>query len=291
MISPLDNKMDRAESVFRLIHDSLTKQDFIDAFKVVLDQINELKNYNEEELVKFKDKWQELCDEMREANTEDMESQRSDLSLEVERNIDKAIEMLQEKIDLHMETIRDGKDGRDGRDGQDGRDGRDGTDGVDGSPDTGDDIILKINESEFLIDRSRIEGIEDIEARIEAAGSKGGGVRIGWGAHPIRILDENTVIEKVARTIKFAGAGVSAARNAEGVVVVTISGGASSSLTVIDATGTIDDSNTSFTFDSEPTLVNVNGAFYKHGGGVTISGTSVTTDFPVGTGGAIYGIA
>lgn len=61
-------------------------------------------------------------------------------------------------------------------------------------------------------------------------------------------------------------------------------------VTVLTATGTIDDSNTSFTFSEEPTAVVINGAMYRDGNGVTISGTSVTTDFPVGQGGDIYGI-
>lgn len=54
--------------------------------------------------------------------------------------------------------------------------------------------------------------------------------------------------------------------------------------------GAIDDSNLTFTFLSEPRLVGVNGLLYRHGKGVTISGTTVTLDNPVGTGGDIYGL-
>jgi len=72
------------------------------------------------------------------------------------------------------------------------------------------------------------------------------------------------------------------------------SSGASSGLTILVATGTIDDSNVVFTFTQEPTLININGAFYqKTGGAITwtyLAGT-VTLSVPVGTGGSIYGIA
>lgn len=67
-----------------------------------------------------------------------------------------------------------GRDGRDGRDGQDADiesivkivgemipepiPGKDGTNGKDGSPDSAEDIVRKINDSEFQIDASRIRG-------------------------------------------------------------------------------------------------------------------------------------
>lgn len=67
-------------------------------------------------------------------------------------------------------------------------------------------------------------------------------------------------------------------------------------LNVLVATGTVDDSNTNFDFASVPTLVVINGLTYRNGstyGGVpvwTIVGTTVTTAFPVGTGGDIYAL-
>jgi len=62
-------------------------------------------------------------------------------------------------------------------------------------------------------------------------------------------------------------------------------------VTILEATGTIDDSNTTFTFSSSPSLIVVNGAVYRNGHGCTIAGLNVTLDNPVGTGGDIYGIA
>lgn len=70
-------------------------------------------------------------------------------------------------------------------------------------------------------------------------------------------------------------------------LLVSISG----SLTILTATGTVDDSNTSFSFASAPTLVVINGALYRDGHGYTLSGLNITTDSPVGVGGDIFGIA
>ena len=64
----------------------------------------------------------------------------------------------------------------------------------------------------------------------------------------------------------------------------------SSGVTVLIATGTVDDANTTFTFASEPTVVVVNGATYRTGKGCTITGTTVTIGYPVGTGGDIFGL-
>lgn len=63
---------------------------------------------------------------------------------------------------------------------------------------------------------------------------------------------------------------------------------------IINVTGTVNDSNTSFTAATLPTLLNINGAFYQQTGGAitwSYSGTTITLSSPVGTGGQIYGIA
>lgn len=90
-----------------------------------------------------------------------------------------------------------------------------------------------------------------------------------------------------------AGSGISIT-NVNGVKQISA---IPTSFTLLDATGSVDDSNTTFTFTSAPTIVVINGGFYRSTstiGGVavwTIVGLTVTTAFPVGTGGDIYGIA
>lgn len=121
---------------------------------------------------------------------------------------------------------------------------------------------------------------EELSAVRQMRGAK------GWGAHGLTIQDGGSTVDKVNRYLNFIGATVT--RNRDGVVDIDVSSPASSGL--VTMTGTIDDSNTSFTASATPTLVNVNGTFYRDGKGVTISGTSITLDNPVGTGGDIYGL-
>lgn len=87
-----------------------------------------------------------------------------------------------------------------------------------------------------------------------------------------------------------AGVGQTLTRNQNGTW--TLSGGAAS-LTPIAITGVINDSNMSFTAPSQPTLLNINGAFYQQtGGAITwtyVLGT-ITLSIPVGVGGSIFGI-
>ena len=60
-------------------------------------------------------------------------------------------------------------------------------------------------------------------------------------------------------------------------------------INILPATGTVDDSNTSFTFTEKPTEIIINGSSYIENGGWTWSILTATLDFPVGSGGKIYG--
>ncbi len=70
---------------------------------------------------------------------------------------------------------------------------------------------------------------------------------------------------------------------------------ASGALTLLDATGTINDSNLDFTFTMEPTVLVINGLTYKKTGGSitwTWTGGTLTASLsvPIGTGGSIFGM-
>lgn len=72
-------------------------------------------------------------------------------------------------------------------------------------------------------------------------------------------------------------------------------GGSGSALSILTATGTVNDSNMAFTFASQPTVLVINGGVYKTTGGVITwtwdSGTlTATLSSPVGTGGSIFGL-
>lgn len=63
-----------------------------------------------------------------------------------------------------------------------------------------------------------------------------------------------------------------------------------SPVSLLTATGTVNDANVTFTFTSAPQIVVVNGLALRQGHGWSIATLTVTLDNPVGTGGDIYGI-
>lgn len=69
------------------------------------------------------------------------------------------------------------------------------------------------------------------------------------------------------------------------------SAASSGAYSILTATGTIDDSNTAFTFASKPTEVVINGLSYIENAGWTWSNPTATLENPVGSGGRIYGRA
>lgn len=147
-------------------------------------------------------------------------------------------------------------------------------------------------EGDARLPKSAVAGIEEMEADIKEVKERGKGVQMQpGGARGLEIFLEGVSKGFTPYLNLVAGAGISFALTRVGERVdLTIDASGSSGLGYLAATGTVDDSNTAFTFASEPTLVIINGASYRHGHGVTISGTSVTLDSPVGTGGDIYGL-
>lgn len=101
-----------------------------------------------------------------------------------------------------------------------------------------------------------------------------------------KVYGRDTMVRGGGDTVA-AGTGVTI-NTANGVKTISVG---AAGLSVLTATGTVDDSNTIFTFASTPTLVVVNGVSYRNGHGVTIAGTTATLDNPVGTNnGDIYAL-
>lgn len=149
---------------------------------------------------------------------------------------------------------------------------------------------LETLEGEERLDKSAVKGIDQIERDVKeiqirpspkVGGAKGFTLYVGGSKKLLTAQTLNLV----------AGSGVTLSYNhAGGRNDITISATGSGSFAVLPATGTVNDANTTFTFDSEPVLVIVNGASYRNGAGVSITGTTAELDNPVGTGGDIYGL-
>ncbi len=107
--------------------------------------------------------------------------------------------------------------------------------------------------------------IDSIVAQVLEKAPKQNGTRVGWGAHPLRILDSSgNVVDKVARHIKF-GTNLTTTTSKDGVITVTASAGGGG-LTELTATETPNGNLTVFTFAAaaaQPTYLVVDNVWMK----------------------------
>ena len=164
-----------------------------------------------------------------------------------------------------------GKDGREGRDGRDGIDGLDGNDGRDGSPDTGKEIVDKINELEtddddLKIDASHIKNLPKSEVVNNYLGGSKNNVQT------------NGVTLNGVDTINF-GSGLTVVQVGN-IITVTASGGGGSGVTVETPPEVVNAVNATFTVTHEPKWVVSDGVTYFAGAGYTYAALSITLDIP-----------
>jgi len=285
----MPNRTDQLKSILGLLQSSVTKAEMADAMKTLLTFVKEIKTTNTSEFSMMRSRISMFEQEVKDnVDTKLTQKQKELMDACVkEMNL-----MMQEhdakmqEVDAKLESIVDGKDADEEK--------------------IVADVLAKIpppqelklddavgvrNKLETLkgderLDKSAVRGIDDIEKKVQEIGSRPAGR--GGGAKGFTLYINGVKKLLTAQTINITGSGV-AYNYANGRNDITITGGAGS-LSVLPATGSIDDANTAFTFASEPTIVMVNGAAYRHGHGVTIAGTNVTLDNPAGTGGDIYGL-
>lgn len=205
---------------------------------------------------------------------------------------------LTQKIEARLAEIRngiDGKDGRDGKNGSVGPRGEKGNKGDKGNIGPTGPRGLKGDKGDPGKDID-LDTVDEIQNKLEDFDKKlsetrpAGGVFIGPSRGVFLFVDgEKKGLQNTLNIVPGTGVTLSYNR-ANGRNDITINATGSGSFNVLAATGTVDDSNTTFTFASEPVLVVVNGTSYRHGHGVTISSTSVTLDNPAGVGGDCYGL-
>ncbi len=231
------------------------------------------------------------------------------LQQRVEDKVDAKLADHDTVIKTRLAEIKQPEPGKDGYTPIKGVDYFDGEPGEDADPADEAALVAKIEADlpslgnairdglELLKDDERLKvtalsGLEE-EIRRLAAEFEGTGTTTGWGAHPLTIRGLGINIDKNTRVIDFRGAGLtSVTRSKDGVVTVTVGGG-SGTLSPIAVTGTIDDSNVTFTVASTPTFLVINGSIYQStGGNITwsLSSSTLTLSSPVGSSGSIYGL-
>lgn len=185
---------------------------------------------------------------------------------------------------------RQGKPGRDGRDGRDGEDGRDGVDGKDGK----DGKNGSIPDHEWDGTKIRFENPDgtwgewvDIRGPQGRTGESFGPADGGGLMHsPITVRQGGTRFEGVSEIV--IGANLTATRTPNGISIAGENGGGGGgNINFETPSGTVNDSNVTFTVANEPLYLVVNGAQIFEGAGYSYSGGTITLDNAIGTGGFI----
>lgn len=139
------------------------------------------------------------------------------------------------------------------------------------------DAIMSLPEGKFRLKVGNIEGLDNIIASLRNQIANGKGGYVHGGGDTVR-----------------AGSNITLTRNTDGTVTIAA---ASGGITILPATGTVNDVNLAFVFTEKPTQIVINGLSYREAstsGGVAVwtwnAGLlTATLQFPVGAGGDIYG--
>ncbi len=130
--------------------------------------------------------------------------------------------------------------------------------GDDGSPDTGDEIIHKINESAGKIKADRIEfPEEETGEKVEGVKGTGQGTFTGSGSRPIRVLQDGEYVSKNVLEINFVGATIDLDGKTGRRANVTLPSGGGFNVEM--PVGDVDGSNATFTVENEPQAIVVDG--------------------------------
>lgn len=246
-----DKNLDKMESIFNVLKDSISKEEFVAGFKALAEAIRDITVSNEKDFALINAAFDALSEKVK----TDAEENIDVLKSSVDDFMNDQLQMLVAKAD----SLRDGVDGKDGRDGKDGNDGHTPT------------------ERELL---SLIKPLIPKPVKGEKGEKGEPGARIGWGAHPVMIQGLGVVIDKNVRTINFKGNGLSSVtRRKDGVVEVTISGGGSGGTLVSEEVPTDSGDHINFTLAQTPLA----GTLRIYRGGARQASIGASPDFSSST--------
>lgn len=118
-------KLEQLQGLLSAVNNSLTKQDFVTAFKSVYTFVKKIKEDNDTELQGIKTQFSVLASSLKSSNSQEIKDLKNSVNTILKDSIaemwveqDAKLQVLDKKISL----IRDGVDGIDGLDGKDGKD-------------------------------------------------------------------------------------------------------------------------------------------------------------------------
>ncbi len=287
----------KLEKVLALIDGAASKEEFVRSFAAVVKYVKDVDK-------RLSGDFEILASTIRGIGKK-IEDDSSLTIADVKIQIRLAVASLETRVNSKIAEIKDGENGEDGKDADQTAIVEEvlkrlpsfleiptAQDVLNEVPKLGERVrdSLELLDGDERLDKKAIRGIEEIEKKINEISIRP--TRVG-GAKGIGLYVDGTKKLLTAQQINLiAGTNVTLTYSfANGRNDITISSTVGAgAFTVLTATGAVDDSNTSFTFASAPSLVIVNGASYRDGRGCAISGTSVTLDNPVGSGGDIYAL-
>lgn len=233
-MSNTTKKLEKVEKLLTLLNQGISKKEFVDSFENIVKIVRDIRKNNETEFELIHENLSLVLAKMQKTNTDDLSKTKKQL----EKTFQSALADLAEMVNERLSEIRVGEQGLRGEKGAPGNDG---------SPDSPIDIRNKL---ETLKDNDRldIKSIKGSEKILEDLKNSGKQIRFGWGAHPLAIHDEGTLVTKIARKLDFVGSNVSVA-DTNGTTTVTISsgGGTQISRTIVTTSGNAVMGSTAYT--------------------------------------------
>ncbi len=272
----MNENLKKLGSLLELVDTKSKIDEFVNAFAGIITFLQKSQNESSESFREAAMGLQMLLEQCKKALQEENVSEVKKIKLE----LTSALIDLRNQVQTALNTIHnslDGKEGPVGPVGAIGPAGPMGAAGKDGSPDTGEQIVEKINGSEATIKKERVEGLLDAIRNI-AHGVASVGITT---AH---FLKNGSFIGR-AKNINFIE-GSSATLNMYqtgdqmNVSISSTAGGGGTAVAEEVPTGSINGSNTAFTIAHTPLAstfkLYLNGAREQNGTDYTLSGTNIT---------------
>lgn len=175
---PTNNKNQYAEMVKTMLETMSIKKnadDLIKNVQLVLEVFLKMKGANEKERQEIRQLLEQTIADLKRTGDTNFES----IKTRIETALNRALKEQENSLNFIRDKARKLENGRDGKDGADGKDGKDGINGKDGSPDTGEQIVDKIQElntePENQIGIEHIKGWKEELEKIRATRIVGGG--------------------------------------------------------------------------------------------------------------------
>ena len=180
-----------------MIDESLTRKEFTESFKKIMEFLTKLKEKNQGEFKNLNQKFSDQSNKMTGDNT----SSISTLKAELMKLIEAALTDQATGMNLIRDKMRKIKEGTDGKDGASGMNGRPGIDGKDGVPGKDAPTIKKIRKA--LKKKLRISDIKGLQEELKKRGQTimtGGG---SGGGHIVKAYDLSDQLNGTLKTFSL----------------------------------------------------------------------------------------